>query len=152
MFDIGFWELTVLAVIGLIVLGPERLPVVARTLGLWVGRAKGYVRGITSELEREVQADELRSEVRRTREQIEKQTRSAMPPLPPETPGVLADTDDDAPTSRAEAEQRLASSPAPSAAAADEKPAESGADEASASEPAPAERSPSAQRQDADRE
>ena len=35
MFDIGFWELTVIAVIGLIVLGPERLPVVARTLGTW---------------------------------------------------------------------------------------------------------------------
>ena len=150
MFDIGFWELTVLAVIGLIVLGPERLPVVARTLGLWVGRAKGYVRGITSELEREVQADELRSEVRRTREQIEKQTRSAMPPLPSETPGVLADTDDDAPTSRAEAERRLASSPVPSAAAADEKPAEG--DEAPASETTQAERSPSAQRQDTGRE
>ncbi|MES1946573.1 Sec-independent protein translocase TatB [Salinisphaera sp. C84B14] len=78
MFDIGFWELTVIAVIGLIVLGPERLPVVARTLGTWVGRAKGYVRGLTSELEREVNVEDLRSEVRRTRERIEAGTRDTV--------------------------------------------------------------------------
>lgn len=92
MFDIGFWELTILAVIGLIVLGPERLPVVARTLGLWVGRAKGYVRGITTELEREVSVDELRADVRRTRERIESETRGAIEPaqdaLAPERPSV----------------------------------------------------------------
>ena len=96
MFDIGFWELTLLAVIGLIVLGPERLPVVARTLGLWVGRAKGYVRGITSELEREVRVDDLRAEVRRTRERIESDTRGAIEPardaLPAERPSVTPDT------------------------------------------------------------
>ena len=90
MFDIGFWELTVIAVIGLIVLGPERLPVVARTLGTWVGRAKGYVRGLTSELEREVNVDDIRSQVRRTREQIESDTRSTVSsirePLAPEMP------------------------------------------------------------------
>lgn len=90
MFDIGFWELTVIAVIGLIVLGPERLPVVARTLGTWVGRAKGYVRGLTSELERESNVGDLRSQVRRAREQIEADTRSTVAsirePLAPETP------------------------------------------------------------------
>lgn len=90
MFDIGFWELTVIAVIGLIVLGPERLPVVARALGTWVGRAKGYVRGLTSELEREVNVDDIRSKVRRSREQIESDTRSTVSsirdPLSPETP------------------------------------------------------------------
>ena len=97
MFDIGFWELTILAVIGLIVLGPERLPVVARTLGLWVGRAKGYVRGITSELEREVSVDELRADVRRTRERIESETRGAIEPaqdaLSPERPSVKPSDD-----------------------------------------------------------
>ncbi|MES1929800.1 Sec-independent protein translocase TatB [Salinisphaera dokdonensis CL-ES53] len=90
MFDIGFWELTVIAVIGLIVLGPERLPVVARTLGTWVGRAKGYVRGLTSELEREVNVDDIRSQVRRTREQIESDTKNTVSsirdPLAPEKP------------------------------------------------------------------
>lgn len=74
MFDIGFWELTLLAVIGLIVLGPERLPVVARTLGRWVGKARYYAHNLTSELEKEVDADTLRKEVRQAREQIEAQT------------------------------------------------------------------------------
>ncbi len=77
MFDIGFWELSVLAVIGLIVLGPERLPVVARTMGRWVGQAKHYMSALTSELEREVKADDIRREVREAREQIESETRQA---------------------------------------------------------------------------
>ena len=77
MFDIGFWELSVLAVIGLIVLGPERLPAVARTMGRWVGQAKHYMSALTSELEREVKADDIRREVREAREQIESETRQA---------------------------------------------------------------------------
>lgn len=75
MFDIGFWELALLGVIGLIVLGPERLPVVARTLGRWVAQARHYMHALTSELEKEVEADELRREVRQAREQIESETR-----------------------------------------------------------------------------
>ncbi|HET7314803.1 Sec-independent protein translocase protein TatB [Salinisphaera sp.] len=75
MFDIGFWELAVLGVIGLIVLGPERLPVVARTLGRWTARARHYVSELTSELEKEVAAEDLRNDVRRAREQIESETR-----------------------------------------------------------------------------
>lgn len=98
MFDIGFWELTLLAVIGLIVLGPERLPVVARTLGSWVGRAKGYMRGITSELEREARVDDIRAQVRRTREQIESDTRSAVEPareaMRSEPPSVMTEHDE----------------------------------------------------------
>lgn len=75
MFDIGFWELMLLAVIGLIVLGPERLPVVARALGRWAGKARHYAGALTSELEKEVDTQGLRDEVHRTREQIESDTR-----------------------------------------------------------------------------
>ncbi|MES1927120.1 Sec-independent protein translocase protein TatB [Salinisphaera sp. T31B1] len=100
MFDVGFWELALMAVIGLIVLGPERLPVVARTLGTWIGRAKGYVRGLTSELEREVNVDDLRSQVRRAREQIEADTRET-------ASQVKTSVDPDAPRSRAEATARM---------------------------------------------
>lgn len=75
MFDIGFWEITVLAVIGLIVLGPERLPVVARTVGRWVGQARHYMSALTSELEKEVHAEDIRREVREAREKIESETR-----------------------------------------------------------------------------
>lgn len=110
MFDIGFWELATLGVIALIVLGPERLPVVARTLGQWVGRAKGYMNTITSELEKEVKADEIRDEVRRAREQIESETRQVhdearesiepvMQPLEDE-PNTSAQTDDAQPVTQ----------------------------------------------------
>lgn len=66
MFDIGFWELGLIFLIGLIVLGPERLPKVARALGLWVRRARGYMQNITSELEREMSVDEMRQHLRET--------------------------------------------------------------------------------------
>ncbi len=100
MFDIGFWELALMAVIGLIVLGPERLPVVARTIGTWVGRAKGYVRGLTSELEREIDVNDLRSQVKRAREQIESDTRET-------ASQVKASVDPNAPRSRAEATAQM---------------------------------------------
>ena len=41
MFDIGFWELSLLALVALLVVGPERLPKLARTAGLWIGRRSG---------------------------------------------------------------------------------------------------------------
>lgn len=75
MFDIGFWELAVLGLIGLIVLGPERLPVVARTLGRWVRSARQYASALTTELENEVGAEDIRDDVRRARERIESETR-----------------------------------------------------------------------------
>lgn len=60
MFDIGFWELTVIGVIALLVVGPERLPALARQLGLWVGRIRRYVSHVRDDIEREIQAEELR--------------------------------------------------------------------------------------------
>lgn len=75
MFDIGFWELVLLGVVGLVVLGPERLPIVARTLGRWVARAKRYANTLTEELENEVGTADLRRDVREARENIESQTR-----------------------------------------------------------------------------
>ncbi|MDH5409282.1 MAG: Sec-independent protein translocase protein TatB, partial [Gammaproteobacteria bacterium] len=43
MFDIGFWELAIIAVVGLLVIGPERLPGVARTAGMWIGRTRRFI-------------------------------------------------------------------------------------------------------------
>ena len=60
MFDIGFWELVVIGVVALIVIGPERLPGVARTAGLWVGKAKHFLFSVKAEVDRELKADELR--------------------------------------------------------------------------------------------
>ncbi len=60
MFDIGFWELAVIGVVALLVIGPERLPRVARTTGLWVGRARRFVSGVKADIDREIAADELK--------------------------------------------------------------------------------------------
>jgi len=60
MFDIGFWELMVIAVVALVVIGPERLPGLARTAGKWVGRARRFLGTVRADIERELKADELR--------------------------------------------------------------------------------------------
>lgn len=60
MFDLGFSELLMIAVVALIVLGPERLPKAARFAGLWVRRARAQWYSVKSELERDLAADELR--------------------------------------------------------------------------------------------
>ena len=60
MFDIGFSELLVIALVALIVIGPERLPRVARTLGALIGRAQRYVNDVKSDIQREVDLDELK--------------------------------------------------------------------------------------------
>ena len=64
MFDIGFLELLICGVIALLVLGPERLPTAARAAGRWVGSARRMVSQFTSELDRQLKADELRKELR----------------------------------------------------------------------------------------
>lgn len=60
MFDIGFTELMVIGVVALLIIGPERLPKVARTLGLLLGRAQRYVNDVKSDINREMQLDELK--------------------------------------------------------------------------------------------
>ena len=61
MFDIGFWELAVIAVVALLVIGPERLPDVARTMGKWLGSARRLINTVQSEINTEVsKADELK--------------------------------------------------------------------------------------------
>lgn len=60
MFDIGFWEIAVIGVIALLVVGPERLPAVARNVGRWVGRMRRYVSHVKQDIEREINADEVR--------------------------------------------------------------------------------------------
>ncbi|WLQ12193.1 Sec-independent protein translocase protein TatB [Hahella aquimaris] len=65
MFDIGFPELALVAVIGLLVLGPERLPYAARKTGLWVGRIRRMVSQMSSEIDRQLKAEEMRERLRK---------------------------------------------------------------------------------------
>jgi len=60
MFDIGFSEIVVIAVVALIVIGPERLPKAARTMGHLFGRLQRYVNDVKSDISREMELDELR--------------------------------------------------------------------------------------------
>ena len=60
MFDVGFSEMLVIGLVALIVIGPERLPRVARTLGILAGRLQRYVADVKADINREVELEELR--------------------------------------------------------------------------------------------
>jgi sec-independent protein translocase protein TatB len=72
MFDIAFSEVMVIAVIALIVIGPERLPRVARTLGHLFGRMQRYVNDVRNDIQREIELDELR----KLKQSVEESARS----------------------------------------------------------------------------
>jgi sec-independent protein translocase protein TatB len=60
MFDIGFWEILLILVLALVVIGPERLPGAARQAGFWVGKARRYIEGVRSEVEQELDVSEFK--------------------------------------------------------------------------------------------
>jgi sec-independent protein translocase protein TatB len=82
MFDIGFLELLICGVIALLVLGPERLPSAARAAGRWIGSARRMMAQFTSELDRELKADDLRKELKKAGdvglEDVQKTVRDAL--------------------------------------------------------------------------
>ena len=75
MFDIGFSELLLIAVVALVVLGPERLPKAARFAGLWVRRARNQWDSVKQELERELHAEELQRNLRSVRQSVQQAER-----------------------------------------------------------------------------
>jgi sec-independent protein translocase protein TatB len=77
MFDVGFSELVLISIIGLLVLGPQRLPKVAAEIGKWIGRARRTATQLRRQLEREIELSELEKPT-------PPPTRSpASPPVPP---------------------------------------------------------------------
>ena len=112
MFDIGFSELMVIAVVALIVIGPERLPKVARTLGHLFGRMQRYVNDVKADISREMELDELKklqatmqdaarsfehsvtSEVKTTESELQKIAQEANPTvMPPPAPELAPAAD-----------------------------------------------------------
>ncbi|MCO4797127.1 MAG: twin-arginine translocase subunit TatB [Amylibacter sp.] len=71
MFDIGFTEILLIAVVALVVLGPEKLPVAIRTVGLWVGKVKRTVSGIQTEISEELRLDEMKRTAAVAKEQLD---------------------------------------------------------------------------------
>lgn len=80
MFDFGFWELILVMVVALLVVGPERLPGLARQVGLWVGKARRFISSVRSDIEREIRAEELKNMLNQQQSEIQ------------ELKGMLAET------------------------------------------------------------
>lgn len=99
MFDVAFSELIVIAVVALIVIGPEKLPKVARTLGALTGRMQRYVAQVREEVNREVRFQELQQlqqEIQetalKTQTDLQQKTQAVMHDLQPGDMKIAADT------------------------------------------------------------
>ncbi len=95
MFDIGFWELALAGVVALIVIGPEKLPEVARNVGAWIGRMRAMVNHVRREFEQELKVGDLKrtfeesarnEEIKRLAEQVKSINRDLHQPVTPAPP------------------------------------------------------------------
>ncbi|MDQ1091122.1 sec-independent protein translocase protein TatB [Xanthomonas sacchari] len=137
MFDIGFSELLVIAVVALVVLGPERLPKAARFAGLWVRRARAQWDSVKQELERELEAEELKrslhdvqsslrqaeTQLRDGGQELQRQTEALRREIDPNPPVPPADSVPPAFTATTDAPTGHAADPATSLAAPSATPA-----------------------------
>ncbi|MGH1460560.1 MAG: Sec-independent protein translocase protein TatB [Neptuniibacter sp.] len=81
MFDIGFAELLIIAVVALIVLGPDKLPAAIKTVGMWVGRIRRTVSSIQSEISEELRIDEMKRTAAVSKEQLDKELKEMSQPF-----------------------------------------------------------------------
>ncbi len=70
MFDVGFTEILLIGIVSLVVIGPERLPAVAKTAGQWVAKLQRFVRGVKTDLASELESGDLKKLIGDQREQI----------------------------------------------------------------------------------
>lgn len=92
MFDIGFFELIIIGILALLVLGPERLPKAARTAGMWVGRIKQGFSSIQQEVNQQLHIEEMQRQLednrRKLEETLRKQEQSIADSTGPQASGV----------------------------------------------------------------
>lgn len=77
MLDIGFLELMLIGIVGLLVLGPERLPRAARTAGMWIGKIKRTVSGMQREISAQLEAEELRQKLNEQQKNLDDSLKKA---------------------------------------------------------------------------
>ena len=142
MFDLGFSELLVVAVVALIVLGPERLPKAARFAGLWVRKARAQWYSVKSEFEREMASDELKRSVGNPAQDLRKELASVGQAVSDEVRDLdaiaRADADtavQDIPPENTGPEPEFYSDPEPFRLVPDEAPAEAPAESPERREP-----------------
>ncbi len=96
MFDVGFWELMLIGIVALVVIGPERLPGVARTAGKWFGKIKRFVTDVKSDIDQELKAEELKRilDVQKNNkplQEIIETTTSSLDEVKKDTESILSD-------------------------------------------------------------
>ncbi|CAO1667880.1 MULTISPECIES: Sec-independent protein translocase protein TatB [Halomonadaceae] len=109
MLDIGFLELMLIGIVGLLVLGPERLPRAARTTGMWIGKIKRTVSGMQREISAQLEAEELRQKLNEQQKKLDDSLKKAK--LDVESIADTPSTPRSAPATKAtqsETEQRVA--------------------------------------------
>lgn len=74
MFDVGFWELCLIGVVSLLVIGPEKLPKVARIAGFWIGKTHHMVAVVKEEIKEELKEEELRQLLKEQQDKIDSMT------------------------------------------------------------------------------
>ncbi|MDX2125378.1 MAG: Sec-independent protein translocase protein TatB [Aeromonas hydrophila] len=116
MFDIGFWELVVIGVVALVVLGPERLPVAIRTASHWIRLIRSTANSVKAELEQELKLQELHNDLKKA-EQLQ------MNNLSPELQESIEQLKTAAQSVTRPYEQQNTIQPAPAAAEVKEEPA-----------------------------
>jgi len=108
MFEVGFSEMLMIAFVALVVLGPEKLPKAARFAGLWIRRARAQWYSVKAELEREIAAEQLRTQVRDGLAEVKQEMQALQQPMqvnsanepdphnapPAKTPSAIAARDD----------------------------------------------------------
>ena len=130
MFDIGFSEIVVIAVVALVVIGPERLPRTARTLGHLFGRLQRYVSDVKADISREMELDELRKlqrEMQGAAREFEQTVTTAAADVRTGVQNVERELNDAAATP-APTPQPVPQPPAPSATASNPSPEPSAAE------------------------
>lgn len=97
MFDIGFAELIVIGIVGLLVIGPERLPGTIRTASLWLNRIRRGFNDIKQEVQQELHNDAVMQELRETGQRLKQDTADIGQDLQEAAGSILPPTVDDAP-------------------------------------------------------